>query len=116
MSNKFNEKQVTITKVIDDTFEGNHPKGINEGYTATGRIYNFEVGHSATVIRNDREFKTSPIRTINEDAGIFETKNSTYKIELVQEDEGKELTKMSEADTTEAPQQENLENYANAAM
>lgn len=85
--NKFNEKKVTITKVVDEVYNSKHPNGINEGYTATGYIYNFEIGKSATLTRNSREFKTSFIRTINEDAGIFETANSIYTIVLEEDDE-----------------------------
>lgn len=85
---KFLNKRVKITKVIDDVFDSKHPNGINEGYQAIGTLMHFEIGLSAYLLKDDnRTFYSSPIREINEEAGIFETAHSTYSIELLAEQE-----------------------------
>jgi hypothetical protein len=82
---KFVGKIVTVKKVIDEVFNGNHPNGKNEGYETTGRLVVFEVGKSAYLQKDDgRDLSTSTIGVINEEMGMFETKNSIYTIKLAE--------------------------------
>jgi len=82
--NKFLNQKVIITKIIDDKFDGNHPLGINEGFTISGILSEFRTGSNLYLCKENGsiEFYTSAIKEINEEAGIFETQNSTYKIEF----------------------------------
>ena len=117
---KFANKKVTITKVIDDVFDSKHPNGINEGYKATGRLVNFEIGWSAYLTKDDgRIFYTSPIREINEETGIFETAHSTYTIEIVEDYESDEKCEEKceeKAVDYDEPREENGAQNAGAAF
>ena len=68
--------KITLTKLKDTRFSGNHPNGINKGYTYTGNMHDkpvvgksFQVGSLAT---------STVTRIIDETT--FETLNSIYKI------------------------------------
>lgn len=83
MASKFLGKNVIITKMLDEAFEGNHPNQVNEGAQFDGRLLEFGVGTVAYVdMSTTRAFRTSTITLIDEEAGVFETQNSVYKIEL----------------------------------
>ena len=84
MSNsKFFNKTVIVTKEVDETFDNNHPKGVNEGDRFEGRLTQFSVGYPVYVEINDsRSFRSSTVKLIDEESGIFQTLNSIYKIEL----------------------------------
>lgn len=84
MSNsKFFNKTVIVTKEVDEAFENNHPKGVNEGDRFEGRLTQFSVGYPVYVEINDsRSFRSSTVKLIDEESGIFQTLNSIYKIEL----------------------------------
>lgn len=69
-----------IIKVSDDMFNGIHPNGIDEGYTAYSN-------HKNELVVGERYFfgsiLTSTVTEIiseTENETIFKTKNSTYKI------------------------------------
>jgi hypothetical protein len=84
MSNsKFFNKTVIVTKEVDEAFDNNHPKGVNEGDRFEGRLTQFSVGYPVYVEINDsRSFRSSTVKLIDEESGIFQTLNSIYKIEL----------------------------------
>jgi len=73
---------VNITKIVDN-FDGNHPNGINEGFSKTGTLYSdLVVGENIVVISSSRQLTTSKIIEIV-DENTVKTRNSTYRIELV---------------------------------
>jgi hypothetical protein len=79
---KDNEKSkiVILTKLTDNTFDGNHPNGIYEGHIEKG------IEHFPPTIgeryRVGMFFSTSPVKKINND-GTFNTIYSTYKLEYL---------------------------------
>lgn len=77
-------RKVRITKLTDDEFNGQHPNGINVGYTKTGmELDSPQVGKRYYVDM----FSTSPVVRINDD-GTIKTTYSTYKIEYLDETSG----------------------------
>ncbi len=71
-------KNVILTKLSDDRFNGSHPNGINEGYIKKGiEIEIPTIGDNYWVGGN---WRTSPVTEII-DENTFKTLNSTYKIE-----------------------------------
>lgn len=72
-------RRMRVEKVSDDKFGGNHPNGINEGYSKEGMVMLFKVDYPLVM----GELRTSPITEINEEKGIFKTRNSTYKFEWI---------------------------------
>jgi len=72
---------VTITKISDDRYKGNHPNNITEGYTFTGFPVEKKpiVGHRFIVNTISRYFNTSLVTEII-DKNTFKTKNSTYSL------------------------------------
>lgn len=80
-------KKIKITKIKDDAFEGNHPNGINEGYTKKGYEINpptlnerYAVGDG----KMDRfPFSTSLVTQLPDENGVFKTLYSTYKLEYL---------------------------------
>lgn len=81
---KFKNQNVRIVKLIDTKFEGNHPNGIVEGTEKEGKLIVFEVGQSVLLTTEKIYFETSEVTSINENLGMFFTKNSLYKIELIE--------------------------------
>lgn len=80
---KFYGKTVIVTKEVDESFDNKHPKGINEGARFEGRLTQFEVGYPVYVdISETHSFRSSTVKLIDEESGIFQTVNSIYKIEL----------------------------------
>lgn len=75
MSQQSQFRTMTVEKLSDDKFDGKHPNGIVEGYAKTGQVVVFEVGKSLIM----PTFVTSTITEIDEEKGIFKTKNSTYR-------------------------------------
>lgn len=71
-----------IRKVSDDKFEGQHPNGINEGYTTFGYLLkDITVGERCIVyFTNTQYLNTSKVTEII-DENTFKTENSTYKIQ-----------------------------------
>lgn len=74
---------VLLEKVGDsDTCKytpGNHPNGINTGYTISGILYTPITLGIRCFVSFDRYLSTSPVKKII-DKNTFETKNSIYKI------------------------------------
>ena len=74
---------VKLTKITDDVFGGEHPNGINPGYTREGL-----VSVTASIVYNclflETGFHTSEVQSIEEHQGydIIKTQNSTYRVEL----------------------------------
>lgn len=78
---------VKLQKLSDDKFNGKHPNEIYKNHTVYGEIYNgLEVGNSLqlTGVTGDSRgfFYTSTVKEII-DENTFKTKNSTYKIEII---------------------------------
>lgn len=74
--------KVKLTKLIDNTFNGNHPNGIYEGYIKIGMIpddYKPTIGERFYITT----FSTSPVTTEMNENGIFNTTYSTYKLEYI---------------------------------
>lgn len=74
--------EITLTKLSDDSFGGNHPNGINTGYQATGILVNdITVGERVVMTRfpTGGYFATSRVLRIVDDS-TFKTEYSTYKI------------------------------------
>lgn len=74
-----------ITKVIDDMFEGQHPNGIDVGYTKAGYLIKMPTIDETFKLYSENGamiFHTSTVvKVVNE--YIFETLNSTYKLDLL---------------------------------
>ena len=72
-------RNIRITKLSDDKFNGVHPNGINEGFTSEGvESYPPEVGQNYY----GGGLRTSVVTKII-DENTFKTLNSTYKIEEI---------------------------------
>ena len=81
--------QVVLIKISDDKFNGNHPNGIIEGYTKVGKLINdVVIGDQILVVNNTRYLRTSEVTEIIDDI-TFKTENSTYKIEVLYENDSK---------------------------
>ena len=79
--------QVVLIKISDDKFNGNHPNGIIEGYTRVGKLINdVIIGDQVLVVNNTRYLRTSEVTEIIDDI-TFKTENSTYKIEVIYEND-----------------------------
>lgn len=72
-----------ITKLKDDKFFGEHPNGIDEGFTIEADVPVVEpiVGMGYHFGRLTTSIVTEIIE-FNETKCVFKTKNSTYKIKL----------------------------------
>jgi len=84
---KYRGQTIKLTKLQDIKFDGNHPNGINEGYTREGML---NIGLSNEhqcflIIEGDRFFNTSQVLKIEEREGhdLAHTVNSLYKVEPV---------------------------------
>jgi hypothetical protein len=72
-------KRVRLTKISDNRFFGEHPNGINVGYTKEGIFkYGPIIGERFYIAG----LLTSPVTEII-DEYTFKTENSTYKIENI---------------------------------
>ena len=81
--------RVVLTKISDDKFNGNHPNGIIEGYTRVGKLINdVVIGDQILVVNNTHYLRTSEVTEIIDDI-TFKTENSTYKIEVIYENDSK---------------------------
>ena len=81
--------RVVLTKISDDKFDGNHPNGIIEGYTRVGKLINdVIIGDQVLVVNNTHYLRTSEVTEIIDDI-TFKTENSTYKIEVLYENDSK---------------------------
>lgn len=75
-----------VTKISDDVFDGLHPNGINEGYTKVGfSNYYPKVGEPFMLLTPSTYFITSDVTKVM--TGLFHTKNSKYKHEVLDEKE-----------------------------
>lgn len=82
-------KKVRITKISDDAFDGNHPNGINEGFTIEGyEVIPMQVGERYVLSRSKTYpiFSTSNVKELPNEQGIFKTTYSTYKLDILDED------------------------------
>ena len=73
---------IEITKLSDDVFDGEHPNGIQAGYVKRGVVYEDPEPGSSFILVNG--FYTSNVKSWDPETGILKTKNSTYKIEVLQ--------------------------------
>lgn len=84
-------RRVTLTKLSDDVFGGNHPNGIYEGYVVKGfEIEPPTVGERYEVRRSKMDawpFSTSIVTSPLNESRIFKTIYSTYKVEYEKDEE-----------------------------
>lgn len=74
-------KKYKLTKLKDEAYNGEHPYGINEGYTKEGYLYSKPVKGFCFYFNN---LRTSKVTEIIDD-NTFRTENSIYKIEELDE-------------------------------
>jgi len=74
-----------LTKLSDDKFNGNHPNGIFEGYIKEGNNIYPEKPTAGEPFYLDT-MHTSRVIEEMDDNGVFKTKNSTYRLEVLQSD------------------------------
>lgn len=80
-------KRVKVTKLEDTKFEGKHPFGVIVGKEYIGRAENPQLNTRFYVAQeNGRYLSTSPVTKINDDM-TFNTENSIYIIEILDETE-----------------------------
>jgi len=80
-------KKVKITKVTDTKFDGKHPMGIFAGSERIGTVlHNLVTGACFYMATDKGGFRTSPVTSINDDM-TFNTENSVYKIELLEDEQ-----------------------------
>jgi hypothetical protein len=85
--------KVSLIKLTDDRFNGNHPNRINAGFTFVGYTYNLPSVSSSFIMSEmplkmdgyANAFATSRVIEIGSD-GVFKTLNSTYKYEIIDEE------------------------------
>jgi hypothetical protein len=83
MNNKIKREEaiaIKITKLSDDTFEGNHPNNVYAGTVSEGFVTKMpEIGERYSV----GSFLTSMVtQTLDKDS-VFKTLYSTYKLEIL---------------------------------
>lgn len=82
-------RKIRLTKISDDRFEGNHPNGVNQGYSITGSLLNYpiQVGKRVAVEHDGGRvmFVTSLVTEVI-DWFEFKTQHSTYKFEVLDEE------------------------------
>ena len=80
-------KQIRLTKLKDNVFDGNHPNFIFEGHIEIGyEIAPPTVGeryHVSTGKINRNPFSTSIVQTTLDENNTFTTLYSTYKLEYL---------------------------------
>lgn len=81
-------KFVNLTKLSDDVFGGNHPNGINEGHVLSGIVLKKPmIGEQfylyGTKLSGPKAW-TSKVVEINEEENLIKTKNSTYRVDVVE--------------------------------
>lgn len=76
-------KKVTLTKLSDDAFNGNHPNGVYAGRVIKGLELNPPTIGERYVVYCPDGFSTSPVTELPNENGIFKTMYSTYKLEYV---------------------------------
>lgn len=82
-------RKIRLTKITDDFFEGNHPNGINEGFTIEGyEVAKPQIGERYVISRSKMHpiFGTSAIIALPNEDGMLKTTYSTYKFEILDED------------------------------
>lgn len=77
-----NKKQYKLTKLSDDQFDGHHPNNIDEGHVTIGEIFSMPEKGYRFVCGN---LMTSTVKESIDDQGIFKTRNSTYKLEEIED-------------------------------
>lgn len=84
-------KRVKLIKLVDNKFKGDHPNGINVGHEVVGQeIEPVTVGKAYVVLAGLRgSLRTSAVKSLPDEQGIFTTINSTYKLINLDEQEGK---------------------------
>jgi len=85
---KYEHTAVKLTKIADNKFSGEHPKGVNEGRVEEGIIH-LELSNKLQCFflldGPDRYFHTSQVTKIEEHEGydLLTTLNSVYKVEPI---------------------------------
>lgn len=81
--------RVKVTKLKDDAFDGNHPNGIDEGYTLIGSYDKEPTVGERFMVHGKKMWDylhTSIVTEPLNEEGIFKTTYSTYKIEKLYAD------------------------------
>ena len=86
---------IKLTKINDDKFKGHHPNQINEGFSIIGTITNnVSVGDALFLVTPEDKryhyFHTSVITEII-DESKFKTFNSTYEVEILNNNKPKSV-------------------------
>jgi len=79
-------KKIRLTKISDDIFGGNHPNGINKGYTRDGyMIHKPKEGEEFILYLSKLHpyLYTSIVTKKLNKKNIFKTTYSTYQIEYI---------------------------------
>lgn len=86
-------RKIKLTKISDDKFEGNHPNGINTGFTITGIEVSpptigarFGVHHHKEYLGEEAllpAILTSTVLSTLDSNNEFKTLYSTYKLEYL---------------------------------
>lgn len=78
--------RLKITKISDLKFNGNHPNGINKGYTKVSNAENLPVIGERFIMTGNRVedfLATSIVESIDLEEKTFMTTNSKYKYEIL---------------------------------
>ena len=73
-----------LTKISDDKFNGFHPNAKDEGYIKMGNNIYPETPTVGELFWVDNLHTSTVTKPLNEQ-GIFKTKNSTYKLEILEQ-------------------------------
>jgi len=82
-------KMVKLTKVDDTAFNGQHPNGINTGAERIGKAGRLAVDIAFYMLTERGLFHTSTVTKINDDM-TFNTLNSVYKVEVLEDSDNGE--------------------------
>lgn len=74
----------TIQKLDDLKFNGEHPNGINKGYTRTGYFENYPTVGQCFSLGSLITSTVYNILNMEDDYIIFNTLNSTYKLTILE--------------------------------
>lgn len=82
-ANSLKGKKLTVTKIEDTRFEGQHPNGINVDFVRTGEcIVTPEIGNRFTLYDRSLSsaFSTSSVTAFDPNTNRITTLNSVYEI------------------------------------
>lgn len=72
-----------LTKVSDEKFGGDHPNGVNPGYTKEGIILQHPKVGNRAMVGSVMTSRVTEIVSEDNTEVMFKTENSTYKLEIL---------------------------------